>query len=234
MDVRYDRPFAINKFGLQDWSVKNSQQKKWKIIEFCKFGHGQKWTASWRLTNDKQEYQQVDKNKKEIKWHFGFSIEPFLSCNSAVRQGSLTLTWTSLETIVVPAVRFWSPCDSLWRLVTCRLHNYIIPLSNHLINQTHGALFSWLYVYIFINWKGPLYLHSTILKDFEFHIFLALNLFHLSYTLEKPIKMGFSFVKHLLAMLISIWILTDPALAKHGGITRHYKFDVRSLHAFHS
>ncbi|KAL3531804.1 hypothetical protein ACH5RR_005325 [Cinchona calisaya] len=40
--------------------------------------------------------------------------------------------------------------------------------------------------------------------------------------------MGFSFVKHLLAMLISFWIFADhPALAKHGGITRHYKFDIK-------
>ncbi|XP_071908076.1 laccase-4-like [Coffea arabica] len=39
--------------------------------------------------------------------------------------------------------------------------------------------------------------------------------------------MGFSFVKHLLVVLISFWVFADPAFAKHGGITRHYKFDVR-------
>ncbi|XP_027069982.1 laccase-4-like [Coffea eugenioides] len=39
--------------------------------------------------------------------------------------------------------------------------------------------------------------------------------------------MGFSFVKHLLVVLISFWVFADPAFAKHEGITRHYKFDVR-------
>lgn len=39
--------------------------------------------------------------------------------------------------------------------------------------------------------------------------------------------MGFSFVKHLLVVLISLWIFAAPAFAKHGGVTRNYKFDIR-------